>query len=356
MQSQPSILIVDDELDNFDVIETLLDGEGYLLNYASSGQKALERIHKIQPDLILLDVMMPELNGMEVCRSLKANPAYQAIPIIMVTALTSKEDLARCLNAGADDFISKPVNSIELRARVRSMLRIKKQHDALQEILAVREDLSHMMVHDLRNPLASILFSAQILKHPNLAPERQQEKVDRIIQSGQQLQSLIDSLLLIAKLESGKIVLNLTDADLSEICQSALQDFEAIAAYHNLQLVGDFPDSQQTVKVDMNLFRRVIDNLLSNAIKFSPSDSQIFLKVAYPTPGKVKIQIIDSGPGVSEEFKQIIFEKYEIGNLIQGVSQIGLGLAFCKMAVHAHTGEILVENNYPQGSIFTVEI
>ena len=126
-----SILSIDDEESIFDVIEGLLYREGYNVSYVSSGKEAIERLDEIQPDVILLDLMMPEMDGIETCQKIKSNERWCHIPIIMVTALSSKQDLARCLNAGADDFLSKPVNSIELRARVRSMLRIKLQYDAL---------------------------------------------------------------------------------------------------------------------------------------------------------------------------------------------------------------------------------
>ncbi|BDI18138.1 hypothetical protein ANSO36C_39400 [Nostoc cf. commune SO-36] len=228
MDSQPSILVIDDQPDNFDVVETLLDGENYQLYYASSGQQALSRLHSFQPDLILLDVMMPDLNGMEVCQQIKPS-TMQAVPIIMVTALTDKEDLARCLATGADDFISKPVNGMELRARVRSILRIKQHYDSMQVLLKLREDMVNMIVHDLRNPLTSIVLGAQILRFPDLSPEQQQGKVEQILIAGQQLQSLIDSLLMMAKLESGKMVLNYTEVDLYTLCMSALADIEAIA-------------------------------------------------------------------------------------------------------------------------------
>jgi DNA-binding response OmpR family regulator len=130
-QKKQTILVIDDEESIFDVIEGLLIREGYELIYLASGKAALERLDEIQPDVILLDVMMPQLDGIETCQLIKANSSWKPIPIIMVTALDSKEDLARCLEAGADDFLSKPINSLELRARVRSMLRIKLQYDAL---------------------------------------------------------------------------------------------------------------------------------------------------------------------------------------------------------------------------------
>lgn len=129
-----TILVIDDEESIFEVIEGLLYREGYNLIYIESGQNALTCIDEVQPDVILLDLMMPELDGIETCQRLKSNERWSHIPIIMVTALSSKEDLARSLDAGADDFLSKPINSLELRARVRSMLRIKLQYDALVEM------------------------------------------------------------------------------------------------------------------------------------------------------------------------------------------------------------------------------
>jgi DNA-binding response OmpR family regulator len=128
---KPRILIIDDEESIFEVIEGLLLREGYDLTYVSSGKEALNQIEDILPDVILLDLMMPEMDGLETCQHIKANQRWCHIPIIMVTALSSKEDLARSLESGADDFLSKPINSIEMRARVRSMLRIKLQYDAL---------------------------------------------------------------------------------------------------------------------------------------------------------------------------------------------------------------------------------
>jgi CheY-like chemotaxis protein len=128
----PSILVVDDEPNNFDVIQAILSNENYIFHYASGGQRALDRVDLLQPDMILLDVMMPDLDGIEVCRRIKALPKCQFVPIVMVTALTDKAQLANCLLAGADDFITKPVNRLELMARIASRLRMKRQYDSLQ--------------------------------------------------------------------------------------------------------------------------------------------------------------------------------------------------------------------------------
>lgn len=356
MEEYPSILVIDDEPDNFDVIDTLLDNLGYQLNYVSNGEQALELLESFLPDLILLDVMMPNMSGIEFCEIFKANTRWQHIPVIMVTALTNKEDLFQCLSAGADDFISKPVNGLELRARVRSMLRIKQQYDALQDTLRLREDLSKMVIHDLRNPLGIITLVAEMMRRPNFPPERTQHKVKQILTASQQLQSLIDSLLVMAKLESGKMLLNLVEIDLCTLCTSVVEELNAIAAQKELELVLHLPKPGHFVKVDVTLFRRILENLLSNAMKFSPSDSCILLKVDYPTSQQVRIQVIDSGPGIDPQLRQSIFERYEIGTLMKEASQIGLGLAFCKMAVEAHGGQISVDENYPKGAIFTIDL
>jgi len=134
---QASVLIIDDVADNFDVIESILSNQDYQLHYAANGRDAIANLDTFQPDLILLDVMMPVMDGYEACKQIKALPKWQAVPIIMVTALDSKEDIAKCLNAGANDFISKPLNSLEFKARVHSMLRIKEQHDGLERANAL---------------------------------------------------------------------------------------------------------------------------------------------------------------------------------------------------------------------------
>jgi signal transduction histidine kinase len=355
MKDNSSILIIDDEPNNFDVIEALLDSENYDLNYASSGYKALERLEIFQPDVILLDVMMPELNGIEVCKRIKANPLWKSIPIIMVTALTSKEDMARCLDAGASDFVSKPVNGLELRARIKSMIRIKQQYDDLQMLLQKQEDMVHMIVHDLRNPLTTILLSADLLSDPSSPESRKPEKVERIVRGAHRLQSLIDSLLLMAKIQAGKMVLKYTSGNLNQMCLSLIEDFKALATPKKLELCLNLPE-YKLVNLDLSVFRRILDNLLSNAIKFSPANSKITVSVEYPETGGVNISVADMGVGISEEIRSIIFEKYEIGKVIPNTPQLGLGLAFCKLAIEAHGGSITVLNNEPHGSIFTISI
>lgn len=373
MNEEKSILVVDDEPYGFDVIEAHLYRENYNLTYASSGIQALSMIDSLEPDVILLDVMMPEMDGIEVCQIIKSDPRWKHIPIIIVTALNSKEDLARSLDAGADDFLTKPVSGLELRARVRSMLRIKQQYDELQATLQMREDLSSMIVHDLRTPLTSIMLMSSLL----LNSELEAKNIDRlklILSAGRQLNTMLNDLLILAKMQSGKMVLNLAEVNLSELVKQALSEVSAIADSRKIQLKSKISEPSYTVSLDANLLHRVLDNLLSNAIKFSPPESEITLQLDYPnqpiidTPHgatvllakseqkRATIKIADEGPGISEQLQKLIFEKYEVGNVMSGVPQLGLGLAFCKMVVEAHQGKIFVEENQPHGSIFTVVI
>ncbi len=353
----PSVLVIDDEPNNFDVIEALLNDQDYELYYSANGEEAIANLDIYNPDVILLDVMMPGIDGIEVCRQIKAMSKWQAVPIIMVTALSSKSDLANCLKTGADDFISKPVNGVELRARVKSMLRIKQQYDNLQTMLKLREDMVNMVVHDLRNPLTIIMFGLELLQNQNYSQEKQNRKLDQIYSSAKRLERLINDLLNMALLESGKLRLKRRKVEIIGLIQSVISNFEAIAAQKNQSLVVQLPETQiYIVSVDANLIHRTIDNLLSNAIKFSPNNSQIIVNLEILNSGDYKIQVIDSGPGVPEAMQQKIFEKYEIGTIMSDIPQIGLGLAFCKMVVEAHGGEITVRNNQPQGAIFEITL
>lgn len=161
----------------------------------------------------------------------------------MVTALNDKNDLAQCLEMGADDFISKPVNGIELAARVQSMLRIKSQYDSLQEMLKLREEMTSIIVHDLRNPLTNIILCAGILKMPNLSQEVYRQKLEEINNSGDVLNNQIDTLLQMAKIQSGKMVLAYKETNLSELLNIELKSFHNIAKANNINLILKVPDT-----------------------------------------------------------------------------------------------------------------
>ena len=367
MTSSPkTLLVIDDQIANFDTLVSFLESEDTELLYASSGAKAFGLLEKTQPDLILLDVMMPEMNGFEVCQRLKQDPRYQHIPILMVTALNTKSDLAHCLEEGADDFISKPFDRIELRARVTSLLRIKAQYDQLahlielrEEALKNRENLSNMIVHDLRNPLLSMILGIEIVLQYMDKPGKKERMVNRLQQmllSGKRLNNMINDLLLMAKLEAGKLFINEVSTDLKEFGEQIVTEFHVIANSYHVQLQADIPEKSHRVMIDEPLLQRIIDNLLVNAFKFSPPDGTVHLSIVPLTDQKVQVIISDQGLGISEDKVSEIFKVFEVGETRKNISQIGLGLAFCKMTIEAMGGTITLAKNQPQGAIFTVTL
>lgn len=356
----PHVLIVDDEPVARNTLRGMLLSEGYQLSFAVNGREALAQLAQEPPDVILLDVMMPEMDGFEVCRLIKADPRWQHIPIVMVTALDSKEDLASGLNAGADEFVSKPVTTLELQARVRSMLRIKKQYDDLIMLLQLREDLANMIVHDMRSPLTVILGYSESMQRRILQkfPE-EVVPLQKIFRQAQRLQGFAQDMLLLTKMERGQVILQRTLVDVNQLIQVAQPDYQMLAESRGLRLQAVLPaDSSRRVELDTVLFQRVLDNLLSNAFKYAPTDSVVVLQVEYLlSDPQLRLKIIDQGPGIPPEDRERIFEKYEIVVLKhKQVPQVGLGLAFCKMVVEAHGGRIYVEANKPAGSVFVVEI
>jgi two-component system, sensor histidine kinase and response regulator len=359
-----TILVVDDESIARDIIEGFLYPDGYNLAFATSGMEVLTRIGTINPDVILLDVMMPVVDGFEVCRRLKADARWRHIPIILITALVNKEDFLAGFEAGANDFLRKPVSELELRARVRSMLRLKQQYDQLETTLNLREDLARMIVHDLRIPLSVILgFSELLLHQTNHTPENLME-VQEIRTQASYLDSLLNDLLSIAKIEAGQPILNQSRVEVNDLIRQSDKTHKLLSQSKKINLVFDLPQESRQIWLDANLFQRMLDNLISNALKFSPMQSTVTIQVEYPYLGaktlakpQVRVKVIDEGPGIDPAHHENIFNKFEIVELKRrGVPQVGLGLAFCKMVVEAHGGRIFVESNQPTGSIFTVEI
>lgn len=359
MHQPPRVLMIDDEPVARESIEALLLREKYDLQFAEDGREGIGKVIGLSPDLILLDVMMPGMDGYEVCEKLKSDVQTRHIPIIMLTSLSDKESLARGLNAGADEFLSKPVGGIELRARVRSMLRIKRQHDELISTLQLREDMANMIVHDMRSPLTVIQGYSELMLYDKSLPNELLSSVEHIHRFAQRLQSFTNDLLILAKMEHGKLILNRVPADVCKLLLDVRDSHDIIAKSKNIRLAVNIAlTTPVNISVDVNLFRRVLDNLVSNAIKFSPADTEIILSVEHAEDRTlVLIRVTDQGAGVAEEDRRRIFEKFEISNLgQQEIRQIGLGLAFCKLVTDAHGGTISIESNFPKGAIFVIQI
>jgi signal transduction histidine kinase len=337
----------------------MLRKENYNLLLVASGRELLDKLPELNPDLVILDVMMPEMDGFEVCRKIKKNIKFQHIPIILITSRNGKEIVAQGLETGADDFLQKPINELELRARVRSMLRIKRQYNELEATLKMREELSNMIVHDMSSPIVSVLLHATLMEEKVTHPELLKH-LEMIRLAADRLDSFINDILMVAKMEEKKLLLHLTPVDVNQLILDVEKHFSIIAQSKGIRLVVKLPALPLQMPLDSNLFRRIVANLLANALQYSPGDTTVTLTLETKYRDHLphlRMQVIDQGHGIPVEYRERIFEKFGVVDLKRkGISQIGLGLTFCKMAVDAHGGKIFVEPNDPQGSIFVIEI
>ncbi len=362
MNERAKVFIVDDDASVREAFQAILAADDYEVTFAANGAEALAELPKNVPDVILLDVMMPELDGYDVCRRLKGDRRLAHVPVVLVTVLESKEDLVRGLDAGADEFLTKPVTAVELRARVRSMLRIKSQHDRLKAALKARDDLANMIVHDIRAPLSVIMVHADWLtKTANATPEGR-KRAEAIATQSERVNAFLNDMLMLAKLEAGKLILSRAAVDVGELVHMMELEHRVVAESRGISFTVERPAAAKYVMLDPSLFGRVLDNLLSNAVKYSKTGDAVRLVVQYSERASsgqagVRIEVQDQGPGIPDPEKGRIFEQFEvIEQRRPGVSQIGLGLSFSKLAVEAHGGRISVVDNQPKGSIFVVEL
>ena len=356
LAAKAKILIVDDQLENLRLLAEILIGEGYEIRKAINGSTALMGVETFAPDLILLDVNMPELDGYQVCQKLKNNRATRNIPIIFLSASDQIDNKIKAFEVGGVDYITKPFQVLEVVARVKTQLKVKRFYQ-------IRESLSKTIVHDLKNPLSVITIGSSALLRRNCLTEKNLEILRVINSNSQRLDSLLNDLLMVAKMDADRLVLHKSEVIITELLTSVLKRFKIAAQEKQIKLLSVLPKLQKTVLVDTNLLQRAIENLLSNAIKFSNINSEIMVQVDYEanrdksnSSSQLSIKVIDQGIGIKPELQQQIFESYNTGEYIGGVPQIGLGLSFCKMVAEAHQGEILVENNHPCGSIFTLRL
>lgn len=278
--SLPSkILIIDDEPIVRETLQALLMDVNYKFLLASNGAEGIKLAQECRPDVILLDVMMHDMDGFEVCQYLKLNNDTRHIPIILVTALDNPEDLSRGLDLGADEFISKPPDWRELKARVRSMLRIKHQYDELENMMKLREELSNLIVHDMRSPLNIIIGHGEMLVHTPSLSESVVHRINIINEQSEKLNKFIDEMLIVAQMEQNRLHLNYTEVNLNHLVQQVHADHHVIAAAKNIELLTEIPPFICQLQADEHLIARVLDNLVSNAIKFSPAHTCIAVKL-----------------------------------------------------------------------------
>ncbi|MEH2461250.1 hybrid sensor histidine kinase/response regulator [Nostoc sp.] len=359
------ILAVDDIQDNLILVQAILESEGYEIDLASDGIKALRRIEQSPPDLILLDVMMPGIDGYEVTRRIRKNPAISYIPILLITAF-HESSVVQGLDAGADDFIRKPFDTDELLARVRSLLRLKHSLDEQQKMARQREDFVSRLTHDLRTPLVAsdrMLNLFEMETFCKISPEMKQAIVV-MIRSNQNLMDMVNTLLEVYRFEAGKKTLNWEICDLREISQEVVSELSPLTSEKGLTLEIDTRELESLGKKagiimgDRLELRRVLNNLIANAIKFTDIGGiTIRLLETSPHPGKpdsVTIEVQDTGYGIAPEDQATIFERFRQGRNKRSGS--GLGLHLSHRIVEAHAGTIQVASEIGKGSLFTVQL
>jgi signal transduction histidine kinase len=321
----------------------------------------LERIATDPPDVVLLDLQMPRMDGFEMCRRLKSNPATASIPVLMVTALSERDDRLEGIRAGANDLVTKPVDSTDLVLRVRNALhmrglytRLDRQLVDLRRLEALRDDLMHMLVHDLRAPLTSLSVSLQLAAAEVDPSGSLKESLVDATQSTRRLGDMVSDILDLGRMEAGELPLERVSFDLRSVCEGAIA--ATLTAGSRVRIVRDWPPDAADIVADATLISRVVANLVDNAVKFSPPDQPVRLALE-PRRGAVRLTVEDCGPGVPEEARRRIFDKYgQAGRGLGDRRSSGLGLAFCRLAVEAHGGTVGVDEAPGGGSRFWFDI
>lgn len=354
------ILAVDDSPDNLFLIQTILEDEGYHIDLADDGFSALEKIDAKPPDLILLDVMMPNLDGYEVTRRLRANRDLPYIPILLITAHEGSS-VVEGLDAGADDFIRKPVEMDELQARVRSLLRLKHSIDERERMAREREDFVSRLTHDLRTPLVAADRMLNLMKSEAFGqiPEGMKEAISTMIRSNHNLLDMVNLLLEVYRYEAGRKELTFTSFDLCATLDEILGELVPLAEEKQLDVKRNFRCDNCTIVGDRLEMRRVFVNIIGNAIKFTDKgkvDVRLWYEPTAQSDGTEAslaiLEVEDTGIGIDPEDRANLFERFRQGHHKRSGS--GLGLHLCHRIIDAHGGEIKVSSEVGQGSLFRI--
>ena len=364
--SEYKILIVDDVMSNVLLLKVLLTNEKFQIATASNGRQALDQVTKEKPDLVLLDVMMPDMSGFEVSQQLKANPETAEIPIIFLTALNSTADIVKGFQVGGNDFISKPFNKEELIIRVThqiSLIAAKRiivaQTEELRKTIIGRDKLYSVIAHDLRSPMGSIkmVLNMLILNLPSdtIGPEMY-ELLTMANQTTEDVFSLLDNLLKWTKSQIGKLKVVYQDIDMVEVTEGVIEIFSMVAELKKISIRLETP-SKLDVHADIDMIKTVIRNLLSNAIKFSNEETEILVTVQ-EQEGMAVVSVKDSGCGIDEENQKKLlhtdthFSTFGTNN----EEGSGLGLLLCQDFVIKNGVRLWFTSAKGEGSTFSFSI
>jgi signal transduction histidine kinase len=363
-KNKPLVLVVDDNPQIFQVLGNMLDENGCSPAIAQNGVKALEFVKIKPPDLILLDIMMPDMDGLEVCSKLKQDVATKDIPIIFLTAKLEKKNVIKGLELGAVDYVTKPFNKKELMTRVNTHLKLKateeqlkKTVDELKQANATKDKFFSIISHDLMNPFNTLMGMASILANDYdfIGADKRKKFINNILQASTTGYNLAENLLSWSRTQTGKIKVTPVILDLGSIVDRNLEFLESQAKKKNIKIFCCFDNT--SVFADANLFDTVIRNLLSNAIKFTPENGKIEISASRKNDF-VEISISDNGVGIKPDRLDKLFDvgvtQTTMGT--SGEKGTGLGLILCKEFVEKNGGSIRVESEDGKGSRFYIHL
>ena len=360
------LLIVDDDAINRDVLTRRLTRQGHLVQSASNGHDALRLMQETAFDLILLDVMMPGMDGYEVLRHIRADDPLHHVPVIMISVVSEMQSVVRCIEAGAEDYLAKPFNPTLLKARIGASLEKKRGRDRenvlfeqlqenykkLQEVERLRDDMRKMIVHDLRTPLTAVIVGVDMLQSHGALNESQRELMTLAAGGGRTLLAMVNDLLDVEKMESGTAQLQYIELSAESLVARALEQVSSLAVDSNTELITEIAPGLPHFSGDENKLTRTLVNLIANAIKFTSRGTVTV--IASADEENILFAIRDTGVGIPPAAFERIFEKF--GQLDSRRAGTGLGLAFCKLAIEAHGGRIKVESTPGTGSTFSFSI
>jgi signal transduction histidine kinase len=355
------ILVVDDEPRNRALLRAFLEDRSTVVIEASSGERALELVAHEHPDLVLLDVMMPGLDGFETTRRIKEAAGETFLPVILVTGLADHESRLRGLRMGADDFLTKPFDGHELGLRVRNLLALRRKELTLQrrnldvlELLRFRDEMSALLVHDLKNPTAVVelalndLQGEQVVLSPTLA-----EALADARGATARISRIVDNMLDLVRLEAHRLVLHHTTTRPADLLNAVAVGRASLARKRSVALDVRV-DEQLEVHADVDLLTRVIENVVDNSLRHVPDGGHILLQ-ADAVGDELTVLIGNDGPPVPRKLREAIFEKWRRDDQGGTRRNLGLGLYFCRLAMEAHGGRIWVSDQ-PMPAVFGLEL
>ena len=364
-RSDYKILIVDDVMSNVLLLKILLTNEKFQVCTANCGNACIEQARKEHPDLILLDVMMPDISGFDTAIIMKKDPELKDIPIIFLTALNTPADLVKGFQVGANDFLTKPFNKEELVMRVMQQISlvaakriIEQQNAELRATLSNRDKMYSVIAHDLRSPMASIRMVLNLVVasvSPDVVGQELFDLLDKANRESEDVHDLLDNLLKWTKSQTGRLSVVTQDLDLVDIIPGVVDIFEVIAATKKIKLNLQNTEEKLIVKADNDMLKTVVRNFMSNAVKFSPEGSSIDI-IMGKEGDFAKVSVRDHGVGISADRLATIFHKGETTYGTGGEEGSGLGLQLCQDFARKNGGDCTVESVEGEGSTFSVLI